>query len=100
MDAREFSSYTERLGRIILAQFVGQFPELSPSGTQWTVLRVFGVLAPLEFIELERKEEKQPTCPVCWSEGIHEDEDHDYKNKEAMADLLLRLESAIRDGVV
>ena len=98
MDRDEFRVATEQLGKIVVKHTARTFPDMSQGGLQWNVLKIFGILAPLEVIESECTKVTSSPCPECWSELPHGYGGHDFSIKEKMADMLLGLEAAIHDS--
>jgi len=100
VNRNEFKEAKGRLGDLVLIQVLHQFPDLSPGLIQWNILRIFGVYIPIADIDKESARERPSVCSVCWSTEPHDEDGHDFTNKQEMADLLLGLEDAIRTGVV
>jgi len=98
MNKEEFQEATNRLGRLVLYQVVNQFPGLCPASIQWNLMRIFGIYISADDVEREAARERPSVCSVCWSTEPHDEDGHDFTNKQEMADLLLGLEDAIRCG--
>jgi hypothetical protein len=99
VNRNEFKEATGRLGDLVLTQVLHQFSDRRPGLIQWNILCIFGVYIPIEDINKESARERPFVCSVCWSTEPHDEDCHDFTNKQEMADLLLGLEDAIRTGV-
>ena len=90
----EISTRVSRLGMLVMGHVLAVFPELTPDGIQWLLMRVFGVRIPLEVIVVHSKLPRLSRCDNCWS-LLHNNPCTDWGVKQEMADLMLGLEADI-----
>ena len=90
----EISTRVSRLGMLVMEHVLAVFPELTPDGTQWLLVRVFGVLIPHDVVLAHSKFPRLSRCDDCWSLSHNNPCTH-WGVKQEMADLMLDLEADI-----